>query len=65
MGVVVASGRAWRSHSPYDHVIVHLLHHLDELFITTAARPAGGQLFRAKMPFGIKGLPEPEWQGGD
>ena len=26
---------------------------LDELFITTAARPAGGQLFRAKMPFGI------------
>ena len=38
---------------------------LDELFITTAARPAGGQLFRAKMPFGIKGLPEPEWQGGD
>ena len=36
---------------------------LDELFITSAARPAGGQLFRAKMPFGIKGLPEPEWEG--
>jgi sugar lactone lactonase YvrE len=38
---------------------------LDELFITTAARPAGGKLFRAKMPFGIKGLPEPEWQGAN
>ena len=33
MGVRLASGRAWRSHSPYDHVIVHLLHHLDELLI--------------------------------
>ena len=33
----VGDGRASRvgarSHSPYDHVIVHLLHHLDELLI--------------------------------
>lgn len=36
---------------------------LDELFITTAARPAGGALYRLKVPFGIKGLPEPEWAG--
>ena len=36
---------------------------LDELFITTAARPEGGQLYRLKVPFGIKGLPEPEWNG--
>ena len=36
-GMRVGDGRAsrvgGRSHSPYDHVIVHLLHHLDELLI--------------------------------
>ena len=36
-GMRVGDGRASRvgarSHSPYDHVIVHLLHHLDELLI--------------------------------
>ena len=36
-GMRVEDGRASRvgarSHSPYDHVIVHLLHHLDELLI--------------------------------
>jgi len=34
---------------------------LDELFITTRG-PDGGGLYRVKMPFGIKGLPEPEFQ---
>ncbi|GMI49814.1 hypothetical protein ScalyP_jg9674 [Parmales sp. scaly parma] len=34
---------------------------LDELFITSACRPTGGALYRLKMPFGISGLPEPEW----
>ena len=34
---------------------------LDELFITTRG-PDGGGLYRAKMPFGIKGLPEPEFK---
>ena len=34
---------------------------LDELFITTRG-PDGGGLYRAKMPFGIKGLPEPEFR---
>ena len=33
---------------------------LDELFITTRG-PDGGGLYRVKMPFGIKGLPEPEF----
>lgn len=36
-GMRVGDGRGRRvgarSHSPYDHVIVHLLHHLDELLI--------------------------------
>lgn len=37
---------------------------LDELFITTRASPphGGGGLWRAKMPFGVRGLPEPEFQ---
>ena len=35
-------------------------HNLDELFITTRG-PDGGGLYRVKMPFGIKGLPEPEF----
>ena len=34
---------------------------LDELFITTRG-PDGGGLYRVKMPFGIKGLPEPEFR---
>lgn len=34
---------------------------LDELFITTRG-PDGGGLYRVKMPFGIKGLPEPEFK---
>ncbi|CAB9506252.1 Triosephosphate isomerase [Seminavis robusta] len=34
---------------------------LDELFITTR-KPDGGGLFRVKMPFGIRGLPEPEFR---
>lgn len=34
---------------------------LDTLFITTRG-PDGGGLYRAKMPFGIKGLPEPEFK---
>jgi len=33
---------------------------LDELFITTRG-PDGGGLYRLKMPFGIVGLPEPEF----
>ena len=33
---------------------------LDELFITTR-KPDGGGLYRVKMPFGIRGLPEPEF----
>jgi triosephosphate isomerase len=33
---------------------------LDELFITTRG-PDGGGLYRVKMPFGIRGLPEPEF----
>jgi len=36
---------------------------LDELFITTRG-PDGGGLYRVKMPYGIQGLPEPEF-GGD
>eukprot|EP00535_Pseudo-nitzschia_heimii_P000348 CAMPEP_0197187052 /NCGR_PEP_ID=MMETSP1423-20130617/15131_1 /TAXON_ID=476441 /ORGANISM="Pseudo-nitzschia heimii, Strain UNC1101" /LENGTH=721 /DNA_ID=CAMNT_0042638529 /DNA_START=201 /DNA_END=2366 /DNA_ORIENTATION=+ len=36
---------------------------LDELFITTRG-PDGGGLYRVKMPFGIRGLPEPEFGGG-
>lgn len=34
---------------------------LDELFITTRG-PDGGGLYRVKMPFGIKGLAEPEFK---
>lgn len=34
---------------------------LDELFITTRG-PDGGGLYRVKMPFGIIGLPEPEFK---
>jgi triosephosphate isomerase len=34
---------------------------LDDLFITTRG-PDGGGLYRVKMPFGIKGLPEPEFK---
>jgi sugar lactone lactonase YvrE len=34
---------------------------LDELFITTRG-PDGGGIYRVKMPFGIKGLPEPEFK---
>jgi sugar lactone lactonase YvrE len=34
---------------------------LDELFITTRG-PDGGGLYRVKMPFGIRGLPEPEFK---
>jgi sugar lactone lactonase YvrE len=34
---------------------------LDELFITTRG-PDGGALYRAKLPFGILGLPEPEFR---
>jgi sugar lactone lactonase YvrE len=33
---------------------------LDELFITTRG-PDGGGMYRVKMPFGITGLPEPEF----
>jgi sugar lactone lactonase YvrE len=36
---------------------------LDDLFITTRG-PDGGGLYRVKMPFGIRGLPEPEFQVG-
>ncbi|KAL3801061.1 hypothetical protein HJC23_002354 [Cyclotella cryptica] len=36
---------------------------LDELFITTRA-PNGGGLYRVKMPYGVKGLPEPEFRLG-
>lgn len=35
---------------------------LDELFITTRG-PDGGGLYRVKMPFGIRGMPEPEFGG--
>jgi triosephosphate isomerase len=34
---------------------------LDELFITTRG-PDGGGVYRVKMPFGIKGVPEPEFK---
>jgi sugar lactone lactonase YvrE len=34
---------------------------LDELFITSRG-PDGGGLYRVKMPYGIKGLPEPEFE---
>ena len=34
---------------------------LDELFITTRG-PDGGGMYRVKIPFGIKGLPEPEFK---
>jgi len=34
---------------------------LDELFITTRG-PDGGGMYRVKMPFGIRGLPEPEFK---
>ena len=42
---------------------------LDELFITTRG-PDGGGIYSLKLPFGIRGLPEPEFkvaekQGGD
>jgi len=37
---------------------------LDELFVTTRG-PDGGGLYRVKMPFGIRGLPEPEFGGGE
>lgn len=36
---------------------------LDELFITTRG-PDGGGLYRVKMPYGIRGIPEPEFAGG-
>jgi len=32
----------------------------DELFVTTRA-PNGGGLWRVKMPYGVRGLPEPEF----
>ena len=35
---------------------------LDELFITTRASPNGGGIWRVKMPWGVRGLPEPEFQ---
>lgn len=35
---------------------------LDELFITTRG-PDGGGLYRVKMPFGIRGMAEPEFGG--
>ena len=35
---------------------------LDELFITTRATPNGGGIWRVKMPYGVRGLPEPEFQ---
>lgn len=35
---------------------------LDELFITTRG-PDGGGLYKVKMPFGIRGVPEPEFGG--
>ena len=34
---------------------------LDELYITTRG-PDGGGIFKTKLPFGIKGLPEPEFK---
>jgi len=34
---------------------------LDEMFITTRA-PHGGGLWRVKMPYGVRGLPEPEFK---
>jgi sugar lactone lactonase YvrE len=34
---------------------------LDELFITTRG-PDGGALYRVKLPFGIHGVPEPEYR---
>lgn len=36
---------------------------LDDLFITTRG-PDGGGLYKVKMPFGIRGVPEPEFGGG-
>lgn len=36
-------------------------HDLDELYITTRG-PDGGGLYCVKMPFGIRGLPEPEFK---
>lgn len=67
MGVRLASGRAWRSHSPYDHVIVHLLHHLDELLIRdeelgvepamVRARHRASPNPRARCLGGCRGLP--------
>lgn len=36
---------------------------LDEMFITTRA-PDGGGLYRVKMPYGIRGVPEPEFRLG-
>lgn len=36
---------------------------LDHLFITTRG-PDGGGLYRVKMPYGIRGLPEPEFAVG-
>ncbi len=36
----------------------------DNLFITTRG-PDGGGLFRVKMPYGIRGLPEPEFVVGE
>lgn len=38
-------------------------HDLDELFITTRA-PDGGGLYRVKMPYGVTGVPEPEFRLG-
>ena len=35
---------------------------LDELFITTRGPPKGGGIYRVKLPFGIRGLPEPEFR---
>ena len=37
---------------------------LDELFITTRG-PDGGGIYRVKLPFGIRGLPEPEFNVND
>lgn len=37
--------------------------YLDELFITTRA-PDGGGLYRVKMPYGVTGVPEPEFRLG-
>ena len=53
-GMRVGDGRASRvgarSHSPYDHVIVHLLHHLDELLIRDEELGVEPAMVRARHP---------------